>query len=74
MKPFDDLTGKQFGIWEVMNFDHMAWCGKNGKHGMSYYQCKCKKCGAKKLKARSDLTQNLNVRHLGCGEQHERII
>ena len=67
MSGFDDLTGNEYGIWEVIKFSHMEWYGTNHRHGMSYYFCKCKKCGAIKRKARSDLLQDKNIRHSGCG-------
>lgn len=38
-KKLDNLSGKEFGIWEVLAFDHMKWNGSNHKHGMSYYRC-----------------------------------
>lgn len=63
---FDNLSGQIFGIWKVLDFDHMKWNGANQKHGMSYYQCECQKCGKKMLKARSGLKQNKNTRHHGC--------
>ena len=58
MKDFDNLSGKVFGIWEVLEFDHMEYCGTNHRHGMSYYKCRCKKCGKIFIKPRSHLTQN----------------
>lgn len=66
MKDFDDLSGKSFGIWEVLEFDHMEYHGVNHKHGMSYYKCKCKKCGKIFMLARSHLTQEKNKCHRGA--------
>lgn len=62
----DDLSGQTFGIWKVLEFDHMKWNGVNRKHGMSYYKCQCVKCGQIHLKARSDLIQSPNKRHYRC--------
>lgn len=64
-KEFDDLSGRQFGIWKVIAFDHMKWNGVNHKHGMSYYKCKCMECGQICLKARSNLLE-LRKYHHGC--------
>lgn len=66
MRTLDDLSGQIFGIWKVLKFDHMKQNGKDGTHGMSYYQCECQKCGGIQLKARSDLKQQKNIKHLGC--------
>lgn len=75
MNVLDDLSGQEFGIWKVLAFDHMQQNGKDGTHGMSYYQCECQKCGAIRLKARSELTQCKNIRHLGCKvNNHARAI
>lgn len=72
---FDDLSGREFGIWCVVEFDHMKQNGTNHKHGMSYYRCKCKRCGVIKLVARSHLTNSKNSKHAGCkGEMNARII
>lgn len=66
----DDLSGQTIGTWKVLEFDHMEYYGANGKHGMSYYRCECKKCGAVFLKARSHLTQQKNSYHQGCTNRH----
>lgn len=66
-KKLDNLSGKEFGIWEVLAFDHMKWNGSNHKHGMSYYRCRCKRCGKIRLKARSELLQRPSYHHYGCG-------
>ncbi len=66
MRDFDNLTGKEFGIWEVLEFDHMRYCGSNNRHGMSYYKCACKKCGKIFIKPRSQLTHTQNSFHLGA--------
>lgn len=66
MRDFDNLSGQEFGIWKVLEFDHMEYYGANGKHGMSYYRCKCKKCNAVKIVARSRLTHTACKRHYNC--------
>lgn len=69
MRPLDNLSGQSFGIYEVLSFDHMAWNGINHKHPMSYYKCRCKKCGSTFIRARSHLIQCKNIRHGGgCKE------
>lgn len=70
MKTIDDLSGREIGIWKVLELDHIKQNGTDHTHGMSYYKCECKKCGAIKLKARSDLTQQKNIRHYGCTVKH----
>lgn len=52
-----DLSGQEVGIWKILEFDHVEYYGTNGKHGMSYYRCECKKCGTIQLVARSHLTR-----------------
>ena len=75
MNVLDDLSGQKFGIWKVIAFDHMQQNGTDGTHGMSYYQCECQKCCAIRLKARSELTQCKNIRHIGCKvNNHARAI
>lgn len=64
-KEFDDLSGREFGIYKVIKFSHMAHNGKNGRHYMSYYVCECKKCGRHLIVARSQLTQCKNEKHEG---------
>jgi hypothetical protein len=64
-RELDNLSGKTFGIWKVLEFDHMKWNGANHKHGMSYYKCECQKCGRVLLIARSGLLQSKNSRHEG---------
>lgn len=66
MNKFIDLSGKTFGIWKVVKFDHGEYHGTNHRHGMSYYECCCKKCGKTAIVARSHLTQGKNIRHFGC--------
>lgn len=66
MWALDDLSGKEFGIWKVLEFDHLEWNGTNHKHAMSYYKCECKKCGKIVLKPRSNLMQHPCKRHFGC--------
>lgn len=66
MAAFDDLSGKEFGIWEVLEFDHMKWNGKNHRHGMSYYKCRCKACGAIRIKDRATLIQGRCSFHHRC--------
>lgn len=65
-RELDNLSGKEFGIWEVLEFDHIKYHGTDHKHGMSYYKCQCKKCGAILVVPRSQLLQNVNVYHYGC--------
>lgn len=67
MNQLDNLSGRTFGIWKVLEFDHMKWNGTNHRHGMSYYRCECQKCGAIQIKARSDLMQTPCKTHHGCG-------
>ena len=64
-KQFDDLSGREFGIYKVIKFSHMAHNGKNGKHYMSYYECECKLCGKRFKVARSELIQSKCSKHLG---------
>ena len=64
-RPFEDLSGKTFGIWEVIAFDHMKQYGADGTHGISHYQCKCKKCGRIFIKSRPNLTQSKCKQHFG---------
>ena len=65
MREFDNLAGQTFGIWKVLEFDHMEWYGANHKSGISYYRCECKKCGCIKLVARTNLLRNKCIRHNG---------
>lgn len=65
MRQFEDLSGKTFGIWKVLEFDHMKWNGVDHKHGMSYYKCECQICGRIFVRPRSELTQGQNSRHIG---------
>lgn len=75
MAEFDNLSGQEHGIWKVLAFDHMAWNGTDSRHGMSYYICECKRCGAIRLKARSQLMQRPCRNHRGCGvEQSAKVI
>ena len=67
MRDLDDLSGNDYGIWHVEQFSHMNWNGNNHKHGMSYYFCKCKECGAIKRVSRSQLLQAKNISHSSCG-------
>lgn len=55
MRELDNLSGKEFGVWKVLEFDHMEWYGADHAHGMSYYKCKCKRCGSIKLVSRAQL-------------------
>lgn len=69
MKEFDNLSGQIFGIWKVLEFDHMKWYGADHKHGMSYYRCECQKCGRIKPVARTNLMQSKCKYHQGeCKE------
>lgn len=67
MPQFDNLSGQEIGLWEVLRFHHMQYNGTNKRHGMSYYECKCKKCGAVRIVARSHLLSNKGHKHEGCG-------
>lgn len=69
MNTLDDLSGKEFGIWKVLEFDHMEQYGVNKRHGMSYYKCKCMKCGMVLLVPRSHLTHGKCSRHNGCKDR-----
>ena len=69
MREFDDLTGETFGIWEVLEFDHMRWYGVDETHGMSYYRCRCKKCGKEAIVARSHLKHHPCAYHHGKCER-----
>lgn len=62
---FDDLTGKEIGIYKVINFSHMAHNGRDKRHGMSYYECECKKCGRRFKVARSRLVKEKCISHRG---------
>lgn len=73
MRELDNLSGQTFGIWKVVAFDHMKWNGTDHTHGMSYYQCECKKCGQVYLKARSDLLQRPGKRHHGCRAEVRKL-
>lgn len=64
-----DLSGQEIGIWKVLNLDHVRYGGSNGKHGMSYYNCECKKCGRVVLVPRSTLTQSKNLYHMVNGRK-----
>jgi hypothetical protein len=68
MNVLDNLSGRTFGIYEVLEFDHMKQLGTNGKHGMSYYKCLCTKCGKILIVPRSQLIQEKNILHRNCGK------
>lgn len=68
---FDDLSGKTFGIWKVLEFDHMKWNGANHKSGMSYYKCECQKCGRVFVRSRSQLLEAKNIYHRGKCEDYK---
>ena len=67
MSQFNDLSGKQFGIWKVLTFDHtkMYHYGKGDHHGVTYYKCQCTCCGRTFIRSRYHLLQKKNVRHHG---------
>ena len=74
MFELDDLSGKEAGIWKILELDHVKYNGTNGKHGMSHYRCECKRCGAIQLVARSHLTRNKNPYHFVNGRKCNGII
>lgn len=61
----DDLSGQEFGIWKVLEFDHERWYGRKGTSGCTYYRCQCKKCGKIFIRSRKQLLQCKNIRHCG---------
>lgn len=67
MRELDNLSGQTFGIWKVLEFDHMEQYGANHAHGMSYYKCECTKCGTIHIRARSQLLQRPGKYHYNCG-------
>ena len=64
-----DLSGQEIGIYEVLRLDHIKYYGANGKHGMSYYECRCTICGGVKIIPRSTLTQSKNIYHIVNGRR-----
>lgn len=62
---FDDLSGKTFGIWNVLEFDHMSHTGTNQKNSLSYYKCECSVCGRIFLRSRCNILHSKGVRHRG---------
>jgi len=54
----NDLTGKRFGRWTVIRFDH------RDQNGSAYWRCKCD-CGTEKSIRHSSLTSG-NSRSCGC--------
>ena len=58
MRELDNLSGQTFGIWKVIAFDHMKWYGADHKHGMSYYDCECTRCGKHQVVARAQLLRS----------------
>jgi hypothetical protein len=73
MRHFDNLSGQTFGIWEVLEFDHMKYLGTDHTHGVSYYKCRCKKCGQVFIVSRTNLLQSANKTHKGfCADGRYR--
>lgn len=75
----DDLTGQTFGVIHVDGFSHVRYEGANKRHGRSYYDCTCEKCGVRLLLARSNILQYATrSRHQGHrqirSEYHEGTI
>lgn len=69
MNVIDNLSGRTFGIYKVLEFDYMKQNGTNRRHGMSYYKCLCEKCGKILIVPRSHLIQGKNRYHFGCGSK-----
>ena len=71
MGELDNLSGRVFGIWKVLEFDHTEWYGDSRKHGATYYRCECTKCGRIFfLRSRPQLIQRKNWYHRGkCEEE-----
>jgi hypothetical protein len=73
VKQLDNLSGQTFGIWEVLEFDHMKYLGTNHQHGMSYYKCRCKNCGRIFIVPRSNLLRRPTKPHNGlCADGRYR--
>lgn len=69
MNVIDNLSGKTFGIYKVLEFDHMKQNGTNRRHGMSYYRCLCTSCGEILIISRSQLIQGKHKYHRSCGSK-----
>lgn len=61
---FDDLSGKTFGLWNVLELDHTKQVGSN-KSTLTYYKCECKACGRIFVRSRPTLLTAKGVYHRG---------